>query len=60
MLELPNKSRLTVEQVAEFYQVAPRTVRGWISQGIIEARKIGGILRIPREAVEKAEISTLE
>ena len=38
---------LTIDQVAEIYQVSPRTVRNWIDQGIISPVRLGPkLLRI--------------
>ena len=37
---------LTVEQVAEYLQLSPYTVREWIRQGKLPGRKIGRVYRI--------------
>jgi excisionase family DNA binding protein len=50
MNELPDKPRLNVKEVAEFWGVDPRTVYRWIEKGVIVAVKKGGSLRIPRES----------
>lgn len=61
MSELPNKSLLRPDEVAEYYSVSVKTVRGWIATGKLDARKIaGGLLRIPREAVTKIEIPIIQ
>ena len=43
---------LTVEQVAEYLQVSPYTVRAWIRQGKIPGRKIGRVYRVLDSDVE--------
>jgi len=37
---------LTVEQVAEYLQLSPYTVREWIRQGKLPGRKIGRVYRV--------------
>jgi excisionase family DNA binding protein len=61
MNELPNKSLLRPDEVAAYYSVSVKTVRGWIATGKLEAIKIaGGLLRIKRDAVEKIEEPTIQ
>lgn len=55
MPELPNKALLRPDEVAEYFDVKPRTVYGWISEGKIEAVKVGGTVRIKRQAVLDAQ-----
>lgn len=56
MGELPNKALLRPDEVAEYYSVKVKTVRGWIATGKLEAIKVaGGLLRIRRESVTKLE-----
>lgn len=55
MPELPNKARLTIREVADYWQVKEKTVRSWIDQGILEAIKIGGTVRVTPDAVRRAE-----
>ncbi len=43
---------LTPQEVANTLKVARQTVYNWITSGKIEARRFGGVLRIPRSAVE--------
>ena len=33
--------QLTIAQVAEHFSVDPRTIRRWISSGVLPARRIG-------------------
>jgi excisionase family DNA binding protein len=37
---------LTIVQVAERVQVAPRTVRRWIAAGRLVAHRVGGVVRV--------------
>lgn len=61
MSELPNKALLRPDEVAEYYSVKEKTVRGWINTGKLEAVKVAGKLwRIPRSAIEKIEIPSVE
>jgi excisionase family DNA binding protein len=60
MSDLPNKAHFRPDEVAVYFSVAPSTVYGWINQGIIEAQKIGGTLRITRQAIINAQKSAIE
>ena len=42
---------LTIEDTAATLRVSERTVRCWITRGIMTARKVGGTWRVPIEAV---------
>ena len=56
MTALPDKELLRPDEVAAYYSVSVKTVRGWIAIGKIDAIKIaGGLLRIPRSAINKIE-----
>jgi excisionase family DNA binding protein len=43
---------LTTAEVAAWLKVSVFTVRRWIKQGDLPARKVGRAWRIPREALE--------
>ncbi len=44
---------LTIQEVAALYAVSEKTVRNWISEGKLEARRIGGrIIRIESRSLE--------
>ncbi len=61
MKELPEKELLRPDEVAAYYSVSTKTVRGWIATGKLEAVKIAGcLLRIRREAVKKIEKPTID
>lgn len=48
----PTKMKLySTRQVAEMYEVSPRTVARWIRLGLMRAVKVGRIWRIPEEAL---------
>lgn len=48
---------LTLEQVAEYFAVHPRTVIRWLKQGSIKGYKLGkgrtALLRIPKTEIKK-------
>jgi len=48
---------LTLEQVAEYFAVHPRTVMRWLKQGSLVGYKLGkgktALLRIPKSEVKK-------
>ena len=50
-VNLPKKDWLRIDEVAKHFDVKERTIRNWIEQDKIEAKKIGGTIRIPRESV---------
>ncbi len=50
---LPKKELLRPDEVADYLRVKRRTIYRWIEAGKIEAVKTNGLLRIPREAVNK-------
>lgn len=55
MVDLPNKKYLTPQEVANFYNFPVKTLYGWISEGKVEAERIGRskLLRIRREVAEQ-------
>jgi excisionase family DNA binding protein len=44
---------LTVNEAARSINVSDRTVRSWIKNGTLQSFRIGGVVRIPSEAVLK-------
>lgn len=58
MTTLPQKELLRVDEVASYFDVSNRTVYLWIDNGILEAEKIGGTIRIPRESVEACRMAS--
>ena len=43
----------TVQEVADMYAVSEKTVRNWIKEGKLEARRIGGrLIRIERRSLD--------
>ncbi|MEU9764010.1 helix-turn-helix domain-containing protein [Streptomyces sp. NPDC047987] len=50
---------LTVNEVAQYYRVAPRTVGRWVASGQIRSKRIGhrtgrsGVIRIHRSVIEE-------
>jgi excisionase family DNA binding protein len=43
---------LTIEQVADYYQVSQRTIRNWIDEGRLECVRLGPkLIRIEETAV---------
>lgn len=51
MLQLPEKELLRVEEVAEYFNVSPKTIYLWIDHGHLESEKIIGCVRIPLQSV---------
>lgn len=51
MTDLPNKELLRVDEVAVYYNVKPKTVRGWIATGKLLAVKVVKSWRIHRQEV---------
>ena len=44
---------LTIQEVAALYAVSERTVRNWVAEGKLDARRIGGrIIRIEARSLE--------
>lgn len=44
---------LTIQEVATLYAVSERTVRNWIAEGRLEARRIGGrLIRIESRSLD--------
>lgn len=44
----------TIAQVADMFQVDPRTVRRWIAEKKLDAFRIGRMIRIPQTAIDTA------
>ena len=57
MSELPKKELLRVEDVATYFDVSRSTIYLWIDHGILEAEKYRGIIRVPRDSVEKCRMA---
>ncbi|MEU3221211.1 helix-turn-helix domain-containing protein [Streptomyces sp. NPDC006971] len=56
---------LTVNEVAQYYRVAPRTVGRWVASGQIRSKRIGhrtgtrsGVIRIHRSVIEEPDTPT--
>lgn len=50
-LRLSNKSLFRPDEVADYFNISRSTVYLWIDHGILKAEKIGGTIRISREAI---------
>ena len=44
---------MTIEDVGRHFKVSPKTVRKWLYQRKLRFYKIGGVVRIRREDVER-------
>jgi excisionase family DNA binding protein len=55
MITLPDKELFRVDEVAEYFTVTVKTVYRWIDKGALISIKIGGIVRISREAILNCE-----
>jgi excisionase family DNA binding protein len=54
-MPLPPKEHLTPYELAGYWSVTRQTIYNWIVAGKLEAKKIGGVLRVTRESAEKHE-----
>lgn len=45
-------SLMTLNEVADYLQVAPRTLYQWAQQGVVPSFKIGNVWRFKREDLE--------
>ena len=50
---LPDKGLFRVDEAANYFQVSERTIRLWIDHNHLEAAKIVGTIRIPRNSILK-------
>ena len=57
MLDLTNlkseKKLLTLEEIAKELRVSKRTVVRWVQQGVLSAYRIGTVIRVPEDALQK-------
>lgn len=49
--DLPEKTLLRPDEVAEFFSVSPQTIYSWCDVGTLDAVKINGTMRIYRQSV---------
>lgn len=57
MTDLPDKTLLRVEEVADFFSVTNRTIYLWIEHGHLEAERTPGrSIRILRESVKNCRL----
>jgi excisionase family DNA binding protein len=50
---------LTIEEAANTLRVSERTVRRWIARGALEARRVAGTVRVPRETLKPSRLATV-
>ena len=48
---LPDKAYFRIDEIAEYWGVTERSVRSYIDNGNLKAVRVGGTIKIPREAV---------
>ena len=58
MTDLPNKPLLRVDECATYFDVSAATIYLWIDHGILEAEKIKGTIRIPRESILNCRVKS--
>ena len=46
---------LTIRESAAAFRVSERTVRRWITRGVLAARKVGGTVRVAEEVLTQAD-----
>ena len=51
--KLQQSPLITIAQTARVFAVSIRTIHNWITSGLLNAIKIGGVVRIRRSDVEK-------
>lgn len=56
MTTLPDKPYLRVDEVAALLDVSRSTVYLWIEHGHLDAVKIVGVIRIPRDSVDRLRL----
>jgi excisionase family DNA binding protein len=54
-MNLPAKQLLRPDEVARFWSVSTKTIYRWIDMGILDAVKMGGTIRVPRENAENGK-----
>jgi excisionase family DNA binding protein len=52
MTDEPSQQLLTVEQIAEEFQVTTQTIRNWIKGGALQAVRVGHVYRVRREDLD--------
>jgi len=57
---LPDKLLLRPDEAAKFLSITRKTIYLWIEQGKLDAGKINGLIRVPREAIGKIQKSMFE
>jgi excisionase family DNA binding protein len=53
MTDDANQHLLTVEQIAEEFQVTSQTIRNWIKGGALPAVRVGHVYRVRREDLDE-------
>jgi excisionase family DNA binding protein len=51
--DLPKKELLRIDEAADYFSVTTKTIYLWIDHGLLEAEKLGGVLRVPRSSIDK-------
>lgn len=44
---------LTVDQVAEMFQVSKVTIKRWVKGGVLPVTRVGGVVRFEQDAIQK-------
>jgi excisionase family DNA binding protein len=55
---LPDKAYFRVDELADYWRVSEKTIRRWIKGGSLNAIKLNGSIRVPKEAVIRFERRT--
>jgi excisionase family DNA binding protein len=59
-MALPPKDHFAPHELADYWSVTRQTIYNWICAGKLEAKKIGGVLRVTRESAESYEKELFE
>ena len=58
MIDLPKKPLWRVDEAASHFDVTRQTIYLWIDHGLLQAEKLNGVIRIPRESIMEFRLSS--
>jgi len=59
-IPIPDKHSFRPDEVAKLFQLSTKTIYLWIEIGQLEAVRVGGTLRVPRQALLDIQKPALE
>jgi len=60
MKELQEKPFYRPDQIAKYFNVNRSTVYGWIAEGKLNAVRLGGTIRVSRQAIKEFQRPAIE